>query len=141
MWNYWVNNYLMGNAPPAFDILYWNNDTTRPPARFHGQLLEIIAKGPLLRPGGMEVLGTPIDLGQVGCDKTFDSRRKDIDALAAANDAALHGVQNLAHVQAEILKSTLTQVQALVHRSRRSKGDAQSAPTSRQALKQAVQRH
>ena len=35
IWNYWVNNYLLGNAPPAFDILYWNSDTTSLPARLH----------------------------------------------------------------------------------------------------------
>ena len=69
VWNYWVNNYLMGNRPPAFDILYWNNDTTRLAARFHGQLLDIFADGLLHRPGALEVLGTPIDLTQVTCDK------------------------------------------------------------------------
>ena len=44
VWNYWVNNYLMGNPPPAFDILYWNNDTTRLPGEFHGQLLDIFGE-------------------------------------------------------------------------------------------------
>ena len=40
VWNYWVNNYLMGNPPPAFDILYWNSDSTRMPARTHREFLD-----------------------------------------------------------------------------------------------------
>ena len=43
VWNYWVNNYLMGNAPPVFDILYWSNDSTRLPGAFHGELIDIFA--------------------------------------------------------------------------------------------------
>ncbi|WP_322036890.1 alpha/beta fold hydrolase [Burkholderia cepacia] len=69
IWNYWVNNYLMGNAPPVFDILYWNNDTTRLPAAFHGRLLDIYANNLLTTPSAMTVLGTPIDLSKVTCDK------------------------------------------------------------------------
>ena len=42
IWNYWVNNYLLGNAPPAFDILYWNSDTTALPARLHSDYLDLI---------------------------------------------------------------------------------------------------
>jgi polyhydroxyalkanoate synthase len=69
VWNYWVNNYLMGNAPPAFDILYWNSDTTRLPAKFHGQLIDIFVESQFQQPGVSEILGTPIDLSEVDCDK------------------------------------------------------------------------
>ena len=68
IWNYWVNNYLLGNQPPAFDILYWNNDTTRLPAALHGEFVELFKSNPLNRPGALEVSGTPIDLKQVTCD-------------------------------------------------------------------------
>ena len=71
VWNYWVNNYLMGNPPPVFDILYWSNDSTRLPAKFHGELIDIFTQNLLVRPGAMKVLGTPIDLSKVTCDKFF----------------------------------------------------------------------
>ncbi|HSC83108.1 MAG TPA: class II poly(R)-hydroxyalkanoic acid synthase [Pseudomonas sp.] len=68
VWNYWVNNYLLGKEPPAFDILYWNNDNTRLPAALHGDLLDLFKHNPLTRPGGMEANGTPIDLSKVNLD-------------------------------------------------------------------------
>jgi polyhydroxyalkanoate synthase len=71
VWNYWVNNYLMGNPPPVFDILYWSNDSTRLPAKFHGELIDIFTQNLFLRPAALEVLGTPIDLLKVTCDKFF----------------------------------------------------------------------
>ena len=77
IWNYWVNNYLLGNEPPVFDVLFWNNDTTRLPAAFHGDLIEMFKNNPLIRAGGLEVCGTPIDLKQVQCD---------IFCLAGSND-------------------------------------------------------
>ena len=66
VWNYWVNNYLMGNPPPAFDILYWNNDTTR--LSFHAQVLDIFGDKLLQTSGGVTILGTPINLADVTCD-------------------------------------------------------------------------
>jgi polyhydroxyalkanoate synthase subunit PhaC len=69
VWNYWVNNYLLGNTPPVFDILYWNNDTTRLPARLHGQLLDIFTGNLFSKPRALTILGTPIDLSDVKCDK------------------------------------------------------------------------
>jgi polyhydroxyalkanoate synthase len=68
IWNYWVNNYLLGEAPPAFDVLYWNNDTTNLPAQLHGDLLDLYLTNPFRHPGAFTLLGTPIDLAQVRCD-------------------------------------------------------------------------
>ena len=65
VWNYWVNNYLLGNDPPAFDILFWNADTTRLPAGLHAGFLELFRGNPLSQPRAVTVLGTPIDLKKV----------------------------------------------------------------------------
>ncbi|HET7875497.1 MAG TPA: alpha/beta fold hydrolase [Methylomirabilota bacterium] len=62
VWNYWVNNYLMGNDPPAFDILFWNSDHTRLPAGLHADFIKLFDGNPLKKPGAISVLGTPVDL-------------------------------------------------------------------------------
>ena len=68
IWNYWVNNYLLGKDPPAFDILYWNADSTRMPAALHRDFIEVSLDNPLTRAGELTVLGTPVDLKQVTTD-------------------------------------------------------------------------
>ena len=65
IWNYWVNNYLLGNKPPAFDILAWNADTTRLPAKFHSDLLDIMERNPYVQAGAMTIKEVPIDLSRV----------------------------------------------------------------------------
>jgi polyhydroxyalkanoate synthase subunit PhaC len=68
VWNYWVNNYLLGKSPPAFDILAWNADKTNLPATLHGQFLEIFEHNSLATPDAMTALGTPVDLTRVTVD-------------------------------------------------------------------------
>jgi polyhydroxyalkanoate synthase len=68
VWNYWVNNYLHGEQPPAFDVLAWNADTTNLPARLHAEFLRMFLDNPLAHPGAMTALGTPVDLSAVTCD-------------------------------------------------------------------------
>src|SRR4051795_2392010 len=68
VWNYWVSNYLLGKDPPAFDILYWNNDTTNMPAALHRDFVRIALDNALINPGEVHVLGTPVDLSQITVD-------------------------------------------------------------------------
>jgi len=68
VWNYWVNDYLMGKKPAPFDILAWNADKTNLPAAVHGQFLSMFATNVLAEPGGMTVLGSPVDLSRVKVD-------------------------------------------------------------------------
>ncbi len=68
VWSYWVRNYLMGETPPPYDILFWNNDSTNIPAKLHEGFLDLLARNPLGKAGAVTILGTPIDLHAVKCD-------------------------------------------------------------------------
>ena len=63
IWNYWVT-ITDRQDPAAFDVLYWNNDTTRLPAKLHSDLLDVYETNAFAHPGSLEVLGTPIDLSK-----------------------------------------------------------------------------
>jgi len=65
IWNYWVNNYLQGRKPAAFDVLFWNADTTRMAAALHRDLVEIGVANALTKPGAATMLGTQVDLSKV----------------------------------------------------------------------------
>jgi polyhydroxyalkanoate synthase subunit PhaC len=68
VWNYVVNNYLLGKKPPAFDILFWNSDTTRMTAQLHADFVDMAMDNRLVTPGAQIVLGTPVDLSSISVD-------------------------------------------------------------------------
>lgn len=68
VWNYVVNNYLLGRRPPAFDVLFWNQDVVRLAAGLHRDFVRLALDNSMTRAGGVEVLGTPVDLGHVDVD-------------------------------------------------------------------------
>ncbi|MGQ0619956.1 MAG: alpha/beta fold hydrolase [Panacagrimonas sp.] len=77
VWNYWVNNYLMGQKPAAFDVLYWNSDSTRLPAALHHDFCDMVAKNEL---GNGEVYQLPdakVDLGKVDVESFVVAGRTD----------------------------------------------------------------
>jgi polyhydroxyalkanoate synthase subunit PhaC len=60
IWSYWVNNYLLGRQPAAFDVLYWNADGTGMTAQFNRDFRNFVDENPLARSGAMTVKGTSI---------------------------------------------------------------------------------
>jgi polyhydroxyalkanoate synthase len=78
VWSFVVNNYLLGKDPFPFDLLYWNADSTRMPARMHSfYLRNMYIKNLLAEPGGIDLLGVPIDLGAVKVPSYFISTVED----------------------------------------------------------------
>jgi polyhydroxyalkanoate synthase subunit PhaC len=71
VWNYFVNNYLLGKEPPAFDVLYWNQDTVRLAAGLHRDFIHVGLDNSFAHPGALDVIGEPVDLGSVDVDTYF----------------------------------------------------------------------
>lgn len=78
IWSFVVNNYLMGQEPFPFDLLYWNDDSTRMPARMHSfYLRRMYQANDLVKPGGIELLGVKIDLRKIKVPSYLISTRED----------------------------------------------------------------
>ena len=78
IWSFVVNNYLLGNDPFPFDLLYWNSDATRMPARMHSfYLRQMYQKNLLSKPDGITLDGETLDLGRITTPAYFLSTRED----------------------------------------------------------------
>ncbi len=85
IWNYVVNNYMLGEDYPAFDLLHWNGDVTNLPGKWHhAYLRDLYRDNKLVKPGAMEVDGTAVDLGLVTTPSYIQAGREDHIAPAAS---------------------------------------------------------
>lgn len=78
IWSYVVNNYLLGEDYPPFDLLHWNGDTTNLPYSWHRAYLEDLYRdNKLVQPGAIQVGGVPIDLTRVKTPSYVQAGRED----------------------------------------------------------------
>ena len=85
IWNYVVNNYLLGADYPAFDLLYWNGHTTNLPAKWHiSYLRDLYRDNKLVEPDALKIAGTPLDLGRIRTPAFIQAGREDHIAPAAS---------------------------------------------------------
>lgn len=77
IWSFFVSNYLMGKAPAAFDLLFWNADQTRMPKRLHLDYLRQMYGKNALSKGEFEIGGQRIDLSKVTIPLYFQASRED----------------------------------------------------------------
>ena len=78
VWNYVVGNYLKGEAPPPFDLLYWNGDSTNMPGPMYcWYLRHTYLQNELKIPGRLTVCGVPVDIGAIQCPVFIYASRED----------------------------------------------------------------
>lgn len=81
-WNYYVDNYLKGNSPVDFDLLYWNSDSTNVSAACHNFMLrELYLENKLVEDKGVKIGGVWIDLNKIKIPSYFVSTKEDHIAL------------------------------------------------------------
>jgi polyhydroxyalkanoate synthase len=123
IWGYVVNNYLLGKPPPAFDILYWNQDTVRLAAGLHRDFIAIALDNSITRAGGLDVLGTPVDLGAVAVDSYI---------VAGSNDHIVpwenaYRSTQLLGGESRFILSTSGHIQALINPPGRAGSESRSS--------------
>lgn len=78
IWNYVINNYLLGEDYAAFDLLHWNGDTTNLPACWHGEYLrDLYRDNRMVIPDALQAVGTPIDLTRITTPAYIQAGRED----------------------------------------------------------------
>jgi polyhydroxyalkanoate synthase len=78
IWNYVVNNYLKGRTPEAFDLLYWNSDSTNLPGAMYAYYVRnMYLENNLRLPGRLRMCGAPVDLGKVDAPAYLLATRED----------------------------------------------------------------
>ena len=78
VWNYVVGNYLKGEAPPPFDLLYWNGDSTNLPGPMYcWYLRHMYLQNELRKPGALTVCGEKVDLGKIKAPAYIYGSRED----------------------------------------------------------------
>jgi poly[(R)-3-hydroxyalkanoate] polymerase subunit PhaC len=123
VWSYVVNNYLLGKTPPAFDILYWNQDAVRLAAGLHRDFIRIGLENSFSRPGALEVLSHPVDLSQVDLDTYFVAGLSDhiVPWESAYKGARLFGGEK------RFVLSSSGHIQALVNPPGRAGAESRSS--------------
>jgi polyhydroxyalkanoate synthase len=112
IWNYVVNNYLHGEDPPAFDVLFWNNDSTNLTAALHSDYLRVYEEQPFDNPGKVTVAGHKVDLKKV---------KQDLFVVAGVTDhitpwkACYRATQLVSSKNVEFILSQSGHIQALLN--------------------------
>lgn len=143
IWNTVINNYLMGNKPAAFDLLYWNNDGTRMARAAHSfYLRNTYLENNLIKAGSISLLGQPIDLRRI---------RQDVYAVGAEKDhivpwRSAWRVAQLTSAKTRFVLATRGHIAGMINPPSKAKGgywtnDIEPMPANAEAWLAGAQKH